>query len=389
VNARGIACRWASAEPALRDPARCAPAPRSERRNCYWEGGSAILDSASVVTDELRAVVGIESEPYENEIDRGAIRKYVEAIEDPNPIYVDDAYARRSPHGTIIAPPTFPCTLRTGHPRVPIPLPPGYTELLNGGAEYLYERPIRLHEVLTGTSRLTDVFEKDGRLGHMLFLVTEKAFRDRDDAVVARMVGTIIRYAPPDPAAPRPSRPAPLVDDRTAGETAGPGGPAAGETACVDAGLESLGEAGAIPGPRYFEDVVDGETLPSLAKRPTQRHLVMYAGASGNYDPIHYDREHALRLGLPGIILHGNLKIAYLGQVLTDWITPYGTVLKLAAQVRGMDLFGNVCLAKGTVTRKTAENGSDLVELDLWSEEPGGKRTTIGSAIARLPGRSR
>ena len=109
-----------------------------------------------VITDELRALVGVESEPYEVEIERSAIRKYAEAIQDPNPLYVDAAFAERTPHGSIIAPPTFPCTFEGGRGgSVERLIPPSLTEVLNGGVEYLYERPIRLHEVLTAVLHRT------------------------------------------------------------------------------------------------------------------------------------------------------------------------------------------------------------------------------------------
>jgi acyl dehydratase len=115
----------------------------------------------------------------------------------------------------------------------------------------------------------------------------------------------------------------------------------------------------------------------------------MYAGASGNYLEYHYDREHALKLGMPGVILHGNLKIAYLGQLVTDWIGAHGTVLKLAARIEGMDLLGDTCVATGTVKRKAIEQGVGKVELDLQLSASDGRRTVTGSAVAALPLKAR
>ncbi len=334
---------------------------------------------APIEMDRLRSMVGLESEPYENEIERSAIRKYAEAIQDPNPIFVDEEYGRLTPHGGIIAPPTFLCTLQAGKRKEPLPIPPSYTEVLNGGVEFLYERSVRFRDVLVGRSRLANVFEKEGRLGRMLFLVNETVFRDRAGGLVARMVQTGIRYRrPTESVAAQETRPGPRKEADTPSPVQVPQIP---ETRPSDPspGL----------GLRYFEDVREAETLPPLAKCPTQRHLVMYAGASGNYLEYHYDREHAVRLGMPGVILHGNLKVAYLGQLVTDWIGTHATVLKLAARIEGMDLLGDTCVASGTVKRKIIEAGIGKVELDLQLCAPGGRRTATGSAVAALPLRAR
>jgi peroxisomal enoyl-CoA hydratase 2 len=327
-------------------------------------------EQPSIITPELRATIGVESRPVQVEIERSAIRKYADAIQDPNPVYYDESFARRTPHGTVIAPPTFVCSLETGGEGLEIPVPATHTESLNGGVEYRYERPLRLFEVLTVTHRLTDVFEKDGRLGRMLFLVREEAYRDRDGRVVASQTTTGIRYAKPEESqqarqatAARPPTPA---DDRVVPD------------------LPPLAPEQRLQ-PRSFEDVAVGDILPPLPKCPTLKHLVMYAGASGNFAEYHYDPENARELGMPGLILHGNLKIAYLGQIVTDWIGTHGSVVKLAAQIRGMDLLGDLCLVQGTVTKTTAESTRGLVEIDLASEAPGGRRTVVGSAVVALP----
>jgi acyl dehydratase len=327
-------------------------------------------EQPSIITPELRAAVGLESKPVQVEIERSAIRKYAAAIQDPNPIYYDEAFARRTPHGTVIAPPTFVCSLETGGEDLQIPIPATHTEALNGGVEYRYERPLRLFDVLTVTHRLADVFEKDGRLGRMLFLVRDETYRDREGQVVASQATTGIRYAKPaesqqarQAAAARPPTP---PDDRIVPDAA----PLTDEQRLA---------------PRYFEDVGVGDALPPLPKRPLLKHLVMYAGASGNFAEYHYDPENARSLGMPGLILHGNLKIAYLGQIVTDWIGVHGSVVKLAAQIRGMDLLGDLCLVRGTVTATTRQHARGLVEIDLASEAPGGRRTVVGSATVALP----
>jgi len=69
-----------------------------------------------------------------------------------------------------------------------------------------------------------------------------------------------------------------------------------------------------------------GEEIPELVKHPTTRQLVQYAGAQGDFYEIHYDQDFARSVGLPGVILHGLLKAAFLGQLVTDWHGDKGTL---------------------------------------------------------------
>ncbi len=135
----------------------------------------------------------------------------------------------------------------------------------------------------------------------------------------------------------------------------------------------------------YFEDVTEGMELPTLQKNPTTRQLVKYAGASGDFYEIHYDKDFAIGNELPGPILHGALKNAFLGQLVTDWIGQEGTLKKLSVQYRGMDEPGNPLYCKGTVVKKYTESGENLVDCDIWVENAKGEKTTPGKATVALP----
>jgi len=127
--------------------------------------------------------------------------------------------------------------------------------------------------------------------------------------------------------------------------------------------------------------------LPALVKHPTTRQLVQYAGASGDYYEIHYDKDFAQGNGLEGPILHGALKSAFLGQLMTQWVGSLGTLRRLSCQYRGMDQPGRPITARGTVTRKYEAGGQYLVDCDIWLENEEGQKTTPGSATVALPSR--
>ena len=135
----------------------------------------------------------------------------------------------------------------------------------------------------------------------------------------------------------------------------------------------------------FWEDVTEGMELPALVKHPTTRQLVMYAGASGDYYEIHYDKDFAQGNNLDGPILHGALKNAFLGQLMTGWMGPLGKLKRLSCQYRGMDFPGQDITAGGTVTRKYREGDQYLVDCDIWLQNPEGRKTTPGSATVALP----
>ncbi len=137
----------------------------------------------------------------------------------------------------------------------------------------------------------------------------------------------------------------------------------------------------------HWQDVEEGMDVPTLVKNPTTRQLVRYAGASGDFYEIHYDKDFAMGNNLPGPILHGALKNAFLGQLITDWIGEGGTLRRLSCQYRGMDQPGKPLYCKGNVTRKYVEEGRHLVDCDIWVEDSEGQTTTPGRATVQLPSR--
>ncbi len=138
----------------------------------------------------------------------------------------------------------------------------------------------------------------------------------------------------------------------------------------------------------YWEDVSDGMALPSLVKRPTTRQLVQYAGVSGDFYEIHYDKDFAQGTGLEDVILHGALKNAFLGQLATRWAGPEGALKRLVCQYRGMDSPGKPLTVKGKVTRKYQQDGEHLVDCEIWLENEEAQTTTPGSATVALPSRN-
>ncbi len=119
--------------------------------------------------------VGLRSEPVRNLVERGAVRRFAEAIADPSPLYVDEEAAARSRYGRIVAPPTFPRTFDYGRVEG-LKLPPA--GLIHGEFCIAYERPLLVDEELLCRMELKDSYDKQGRRSLLGFLVFERTGED-------------------------------------------------------------------------------------------------------------------------------------------------------------------------------------------------------------------
>ena len=136
----------------------------------------------------------------------------------------------------------------------------------------------------------------------------------------------------------------------------------------------------------YWDDVEEGQEFKLTEPMSSQR-LVIWAAASGDFYQVHYDIPFAQRTGLDNIIVHGALKNAFLGQLLHAWVGTEGTVREFGCSYRGMDYPDQDILCKGIITSKSVDGDDHIVELDVWTENPDGQKTTPGTAKVILPAR--
>jgi len=144
------------------------------------------------ITNEMQAFIGLESEPVTYDIERHAVARFACAIGDDDPVYSDEAFARTSEYGGLIAPPTFLRSLLPGKYAKPFPEP--FAHILDGGSEYEFFRPLRVGDHVTVTRSIKKLFEKAGRLGPMLFKVSEIRYVNQLGQLVAKQQTTTITY---------------------------------------------------------------------------------------------------------------------------------------------------------------------------------------------------
>ena len=156
------------------------------------------MTEASVITDEMRSVIGKESEPMTVEVDRTAVRMFARAVGHTDPIYYNVEQARKRGYRDLPCPPAYLGT-PVFDPGKPVRVGPGgfkspFKRILNGGTEVEYFDDICAGDVLTSTSKIADFSERKGSMGPMLMIRAETTYRNEQGKVVAVMRGTAIQY---------------------------------------------------------------------------------------------------------------------------------------------------------------------------------------------------
>ena len=148
---------------------------------------------ASFLTEEMiQKAIGQKSAPRSIDIEKGAIIKFAQAIEDDNPVYNDEQAARESRYGGLIAPPTFLRSVGVDRPDYSFDMP--FTRLLDGGSDWEYFYTVRAGDRITAVAEIADINERTGRMGLMIITSIVVTYRNQFDQVAATQTSTSIRY---------------------------------------------------------------------------------------------------------------------------------------------------------------------------------------------------
>ena len=138
-----------------------------------------------------------------------------------------------------------------------------------------------------------------------------------------------------------------------------------------------------------FEEIKIGDELPELRKGPvTRQMLVEWCAAENDYYTLHYDERVAEKMNLRGTPIQGTFKYAMMGQMVEHWVAGAGSLRRITASYRGLDLEGETVVARGKVLSCKAMDGGGLVEIDVWVENEKGERSTLGQATVFLSSRA-
>jgi len=157
------------------------------------------MANGSLITDEMHELVGKTLDTIVFKVEEGAIQRYAQAIGDPNPLFNDLDYAKSTKHGRLLAPPGFTgWPIKAGRPTeklfaflVKAGAPP---RILDGGIEFEFIEPIGAGDVLTATSKIAKVTERETKLGKTMFTTAEVTYVNQKGNTVVRSWATIIQF---------------------------------------------------------------------------------------------------------------------------------------------------------------------------------------------------
>jgi acyl dehydratase len=133
-----------------------------------------------------------------------------------------------------------------------------------------------------------------------------------------------------------------------------------------------------------FDEIDVGDQLPALRLPAIDRTtLALYAGASGDHNPIHIDQDFARRAGMPDVFAHGMLSAAYLGRFIGNW-APQRQLRKLSLRFAGITHLGNTPVCTGVIVDKLEYDGEPCVKIAIKCANQYGEDKLVGEAIVAI-----
>ena len=361
--------------------------------------------------DKIKARLGVyyHGTRHVGKVTADAIRTYAQGMGERNPLYFDEEYGRSTPHGSMIATPIFLWTVRAptatnlgGMPGV---------HSFYGGSEWEYFRPVTPGDVISTSYRPYDVVEKSSRYaGHMAIQYAQTLYVDRGAEAVAKAKAWSIRT----------ERQAAREKDAFRGIE---------KPKYTKEDLEAIWDVydreeirGAAP--RYWEDVMEGDSLPPIVRGPLRVVEIIFGagrfdafnigvGASpgGNHyyrwsafrkymgfaepDPEtgvpdhphrgHWEETMAKIIALPGIYDLGPQRGSWLAQIVTNWTGDNAFVRKFHHELRRFNIEGDTTWVQGKVTRNWVEGDQHLVECETSCQNQRGETTGTARVEVVLP----
>jgi acyl dehydratase len=136
----------------------------------------------------------------------------------------------------------------------------------------------------------------------------------------------------------------------------------------------------------YYEDVKEGDTAPVRSHTLTRTDLVQYAGASGDFNPMHHDEIKAQAAKLPSVFGHGMFSMGFLAAAINDYVG-VGNLTAYSVRFVKQTWPDNVLSTAIKVTGKREEGGKNLIDMEVTLSNQDGDQVVAGEATAALPSR--
>jgi len=161
------------------------------------------MSERQLTLEEMQQYVGTEARPHVLQVEKEVVRRFLEAVQDSNPLWCDDTFARGTQYGGPIVPPHLFCAMMTiarcspesGKVPIPVPETPLPREnVLEGEETWEFFSPLHIGDTITSRVRLSDVKLREGRLGQMFILTYEAETVNQREELIARSTNTIVNY---------------------------------------------------------------------------------------------------------------------------------------------------------------------------------------------------
>jgi len=355
---------------------------------------------------ELTALEGqtIRIEPYNHEASRDSIRHYAWGIGDDNPLWSDPAYAARTAHGDIIAPPTFLYSVFDGAIGAGLP----GVQPIYAGTRWVFRRPVRRNEEIVPSAVFGPVTPLSGRTASEMLLQSADVTYRVGEEVVATSRATTFRVPRRGAAGGLQYEPRDEYEYSDA------------EIEKIRADVAAEYRRGADP--LIVEQVKVGDSIGTVVKGPIDRITMTayYAGCLGspgykacelawkyrdwalntpdrlpsNYDPSyfaetvlpslgHQDSDVAREIGMPNAYDNGPQRCGWFAHAVTNWMGDDAQLERLAVRLRRPDLFGDTIWISGEVTATEAADGAGFVDIELVARNQLGETVATGTARVR------
>ena len=355
--------------------------------------------------EQARQLIGVylrPEGPYLQDATVDTLRNFCNGIGDVNPLYRDAEYGRKSRYGTMISHPMFPYAFGwPGRTRWGLPGVHGFY----AGNDWEFFRNVRPGDRINCLERVVGLEEKESRFsGRLVMQYVEANFTNQRDELVARVLGWCTRHER------RAARETGKYKEITSYEYS----PA--ELDAIDQAVLTEDERIRGSQTRYWEDVVEGEDLPAIARGPlslmdtmgflvgcgrgythgvllqqAKRHPGHYfrnpeASGGVEYTGIGHHRDSvAKQVGAPGTYDYGPQRTTWMCSLVSDWMGDAAFLKRLRAEMRRFNTLGDTTWCRGKVTRKYVKDGCALVDIELRGENQRGEVTTPGVATVVLP----
>lgn len=360
------------------------------------------------MAERVRRLIGVEMRPKEvffnTQATPDAIRHFADGIGDPNPLWRDEDYARRTRYGGIVAPPNFLYSVYLpggGMPNMGNRLP---AHGMFGGNEWNWHLPILAGDSFSYMEKILSVVEKETRAwGKAYRIDSETTFWNQRNEVVAKARGWVFRINRPESQERGKRRPIHQYTQE--------------ELRQIKQAYRQERPRGATP--RYWEDVQVGEELQPMVKGPLQiqdmiawtvgagtimlrAHGLALEYAAQHRDTVtvdeeasehhmpelqHTDTSRAQEFGLSAAYDFGHQRVAWLVNLLTHWQGDDGFLTWLYCELREPNQIMDTTWLKGKVVGKETKGEEHLVHIECWGENQLGVVTMPGRATVVLPSR--